>query len=291
MESLLAALELQIASGRLSKEELSRAIDQVAALHGAEMQSLRQELGLEVSLYRREAFRLQTQNDELRLQIAQLQAAVVSGSDQCHIISKASSFQEAPNSPQLTALSTVHKGVKHLLFSIDTSRSRSQKANDEPPKCVPLEPPIPLRFTGDRQAALESEVPAFAQIANYPLSQESPTSSRNSNLQCCTMCKEECPTDRKNSKKNGEAVIPKQNKGVCTACDVKIWVVSGNDLQIKWCKGCKNFCAWAAFGEKGFGTKCMTCRKRSAERYAEQKEKEAKKAKLDDNTSEDEEAT
>jgi len=50
-------------------------------------------------------------------------------------------------------------------------------------------------------------------------------------------------------------VIPRQNKGVCTACDVAVWVVLDDDwgddsdqkLEVKWCKGCKNFRPWAGY--------------------------------------------
>jgi hypothetical protein len=82
-------------------------------------------------------------------------------------------------------------------------------------------------------------------------------------------------------------IIPRQNKGVCTRCDNTVWVVSdvtaddaaaggagrgrGGLLEIKWCKGCKNFRPWAAFGEKVMATKCVRCRDRQKEKYAEQK--------------------
>ena len=67
-------------------------------------------------------------------------------------------------------------------------------------------------------------------------------------------------------------IIPRQNKGVCTVCDVAVWLVKDHDnLEIKWCKGCKNFRPWAAFGDKGLATKCVRCRKRQKEKYATQK--------------------
>ena len=67
-------------------------------------------------------------------------------------------------------------------------------------------------------------------------------------------------------------IIPRQNKGLCTVCDVTVWVVTSSNLEIKWCKGCKNFRPWAAFGEKGLATKCVRCRERQREKYALQKE-------------------
>jgi hypothetical protein len=67
-------------------------------------------------------------------------------------------------------------------------------------------------------------------------------------------------------------IIPRQNKGLCTACDVAVWVVVADGLEIKWCKGCKNFRPWAAFGDKGGATKCVRCRERQREKYALQKD-------------------
>ena len=73
-------------------------------------------------------------------------------------------------------------------------------------------------------------------------------------------------------------IIPRQNKGVCTACDVAVWVmVSQDGLEIKWCKGCKNFRPWAGFGEKGLATKCVRCRHRQREKYASQRRQLNKK--------------
>ena len=66
-------------------------------------------------------------------------------------------------------------------------------------------------------------------------------------------------------------IIPRQNKGVCTQCDITVWMVTAEKLEVKWCKGCKNFRPWAAFGEKGMATKCLRCRKRQKEKYANQK--------------------
>ncbi len=68
-------------------------------------------------------------------------------------------------------------------------------------------------------------------------------------------------------------IIPRQNKGLCTACDIQVWVVSDTGTEIKWCKGCKNFRPWVAFGDKGMATKCVRCRDRQREKYASQKEK------------------
>jgi hypothetical protein len=68
-------------------------------------------------------------------------------------------------------------------------------------------------------------------------------------------------------------IIPRQNKGLCTACDVTVWVITDSGIEIKWCKGCKNFRPWAAFGDKGMATKCVRCRERQREKYASQKDR------------------
>ena len=80
-------------------------------------------------------------------------------------------------------------------------------------------------------------------------------------------------------------IIPRQNKGLCTACDVTVWVVAADGIEIKWCKGCKNFRPWAAFGDKGSATKCGRCRDRQREKYAAQKD-ELKQPKVKDDMSE-----
>jgi hypothetical protein len=116
-------------------------------------------------------------------------------------------------------------------------------------------------------------------------------------MRCCVMCGQACPcSDGNKSKKNkksgeggtrsaedlmreksnGYAIIPTQNKGLCTLCDVNVWVVCQSGLEIKWCKGCKNFRPWAAFGDKGLATKCLRCRERQREKYALQKEEKEK---------------
>lgn len=95
--------------------------------------------------------------------------------------------------------------------------------------------------------------------------------------------------DDTNSDKSSHFIIPAQNKLVCTQCDVTVWSLklqptmngaverpagsSGTrNIEIKWCKGCKNFKAWAAFGDKGGATKCEKCRNRQREKYALQKD-------------------
>ena len=75
--------------------------------------------------------------------------------------------------------------------------------------------------------------------------------------------------------------IPRQNKGLCTSCDVKVWLYKDDtkpQVPIKWCKGCKNFRTWPlAFGSKVKATKCTKCRDKQRISYSSSKEKKARK--------------
>ena len=93
--------------------------------------------------------------------------------------------------------------------------------------CMKMTPPLPPRCEGDPNPT--AEVPAFCQLVNFP------TARYFGN---CVMCDD------------AEFSIPKQNKGVCNNCDVAIWVINPSGMQIKWCKGCKNFRKWIDFGVK-----------------------------------------
>lgn len=153
-------------------------------------------------------------------------------------------------------------------------------------RCIRLKPPIPSRYQGDIEGQKDAIVPEFISLMNFP------ALSLPDGLRCCVMCGTACPTSAtlkskklaaggatggRGSKSNTElAFIPTQNKGLCTLCDVNVWVIASNQMEIKWCKGCKNFRCWAAFGEKGHATKCLRCRERQREKYAAQKEEKEK---------------
>ena len=176
-------------------------------------------------------------------------------------------------------------------------------------KCIPARPPIPAKFQGDMEKYKDATVPDFNHLVNFPGNINSKTGPCPDGMRCCVMCGQACPcsqggkvkkgdmsiksvpssgstvapssnaqgTTNKNSSTasttgNGYAIIPTQNKGLCTLCDVNVWIVTQTGLEIKWCKGCKNFRPWAAFGDKGLATKCVRCRERQREKYALQKE-------------------
>ncbi len=93
----------------------------------------------------------------------------------------------------------------------------------------------------------------------------------------CVMCGETRPSPN-GKKEEGDKIsnpqqqpqhfIPKQNKGLCTACDVAVWMIVEENVEIKWCKGCKNFRTWFDFGDKPCATKCGKCRDKQKEKYA-----------------------
>ena len=181
----------------------------------------------------------------------------------------------------------------HHMSPMDMSQSKR--------KCVPLKPPIPSKFQGDMEKTKSATVPEFTSLVNFPAHMSQKQSvNLPEGMRCCVMCGQACPCSMGNKKKGGVkgrdsnmprgangqeldkgsfAIIPTQNKGLCTLCDVNVWVVVNSCLEIKWCKGCKNFRPWAAFGDKGLATKCLRCRERQREKYALQKE-EKEKARL-----------
>jgi hypothetical protein len=65
--------------------------------------------------------------------------------------------------------------------------------------------------------------------------------------------------------------IPLTHKGLCNICIENVWIVASSGLEIKWCVGCKRFCSWAAFGNKGLAS-CFSCREKWAA-YKYQKKK------------------
>jgi len=142
-----------------------------------------------------------------------------------------------------------------------------------------------------------AQVPEFTSLVNFPIHMsQKQAMNLPEGMRCCVMCGQACPCSATNKNKkpkggikpeggagsggacsnNPYAIIPTQNKGLCTMCDVNVWVVTQTGLEIKWCKGCKNFRPWAAFGDKGLATKCVRCRERQREKYAAQKEEKEK---------------
>mmetsp|Transcript_11739 Transcript_11739/g.27732 ORF Transcript_11739/g.27732 Transcript_11739/m.27732 type:complete len:197 (+) Transcript_11739:300-890(+) len=159
---------------------------------------------------------------------------------------------------------------------------------------------------------MQTEAPPFQDMVNYPTfiaprgrprkrkrsDKESPASAAaDETKRGCVMCGRYClkSATKKGNLGGGQGyniaeenlaintagphgqrvTIPNQNKGICTACDVTVWIHSASGLQIKWCKGCKNFKTWASFGGKGHLTKCLQCRDRKNKMqnklYAERK--------------------
>ena len=145
-------------------------------------------------------------------------------------------------------------------------------------------------------------LPSFCKLINYPeylpqknniesstISDNEAKHKTNPATKNCVMCGTCCffvgtceSKDKDNQPTTSSPyIIPRQNKGLCTACDVKIWLVCDLNVTIKWCKGCKNFKQWSAFGEKSRATKCTKCRVRQKEKYATQKEALRKKREIE----------
>lgn len=135
--------------------------------------------------------------------------------------------------------------------------------------------------SADSPEATTISVPEFHRLANFPeflnkgrTIEKCPVAPAGRKY--CVMCGELrlcSSTGRgKASREDVSHIIPRQNKGVCTACDIAVWSVTDvPGLEIKWCKGCKNFRQWKSFGQKGNATKCVRCRERQKEKYASQK--------------------
>jgi len=167
-------------------------------------------------------------------------------------------------------------------------------------RCVPLKSPVPSKFWGDVDKVKDSHVPDFHRLVNFPDYLPKNRPPPGDGMRCCVMCGKQrlctASISKTSSSDNNTPVktpksaasttdniqspstfnstthiIPRQNKGLCTSCDVTVWVVTSSGLEIKWCKGCKNFRPWAAFGDKGLATKCVRCRDRQREKYALQK--------------------
>jgi hypothetical protein len=139
-------------------------------------------------------------------------------------------------------------------------------------------------------------LPSFYKLVNFPeyLPQkcnhadshsDDEKQKANPTTKHCVMCGKCCffvsakpdARDAHAAEVSSPYIIPRQNKGLCTGCDVKVWLVRDLNLTIKWCKGCKNFRQWSAFGDKSRATKCLKCRNRQKEKYAESKKEALKK--------------
>ena len=111
-------------------------------------------------------------------------------------------------------------------------------------KCYPKSNSHFTHFKGEFDR--EARIPDFSFLINY-----SPrTDKLSEGTKCCVMCGEirgcnQGKSTKTKSMKSSEGysqdtvVIPNQNKGLCTLCDVKVWVIKKDNTEIKWCKGCK----------------------------------------------------
>lgn len=168
--------------------------------------------------------------------------------------------------------------LKATEMSHDSFASQSDGASKKFRRCTPLATPWPPCYEGDFEAAKRFPVPEFSTLTNFQPHKHRDEEGKIACVMCGCMRPFQGGKSLKTKQMKGfldksrdTAVIPNQNKGVCTNCDVDIWVVNASGLQIKWCKGCKNFQSWASFGQKGYASKCISCRERQKEKYAASK--------------------
>lgn len=155
----------------------------------------------------------------------------VSAAEQTAVIGKSVAARKSPSNPNIPESAValaVATGQRVTKAEREISKQKPIKTTKATPvPCMKMTPPLPPRCEVDN--APNMELPAFCQLVNFP------TARYYGN---CVMCDE------------AEFPIPKQNKGVCNNCDVAIWVVNPSGMNIKWCKGCKNFRKWVDFGVK-----------------------------------------
>lgn len=206
-----------------------------------------------------------------------------------------------PSAPQSSNAKRLGAGAVAPKIKSVAEWQRATLATGKAPsanRCMPLKAPIPSKYWGEAEKSKDFPIPDFHQLVNFPdyLNKMRPNgtepiiSATSNGKRPCVMCGKQriCSASSsggnalRRSKKQGEEeevdeddtnhIIPRQNKGLCTACDISVWVFVESGLEIKWCKGCKNFRPWAAFGDKGLATKCVRCRDRQREKYAVQKD-------------------
>jgi len=168
----------------------------------------------------------------------------------------------------------------------DGDDDMSAKAGTDHKKCVPICSSLLTKYLKKNEATVS--LPAFAELVNFPEHlPEKGSPSRKSNGKStppkqpsekpCVMCGVTCifagTTPSRLHAQMKQSIIPKQNKGLCNSCDGKTWIFSELNAPIKWCKGCKNFRSLRNFGDKYRATKCVRCRQRQRDNYAELKRK------------------
>lgn len=175
----------------------------------------------------------------LSVKLARSEASDLPGQEHPPIETPRPATQDMPPYPQpaqtqLDKPETKGKGKFHQekLGVVTQKQIKMHRTNRfrtlEAVPCIKMAPPLPPK--ADCNPALtEITVPVFQSLCNFP-------SARFVN--CCVMCDE------------SEYPIPNQNKGVCNNCDSAVWIYVETGLQIKWCKGCKNFRKWIDFGPK-----------------------------------------
>lgn len=106
-----------------------------------------------------------------------------------------------------------------------------------------------------------SSVPDFSELINFPQKSVvgAKLTTRNGKKRCIM-----CGHWRSVLRIVGDMsvvppIIPYDNRGVCTDCQVRVWNVQETNLAIKFCQQCKNFGEWTTFCNDTTCNDCQAC--------------------------------
>jgi hypothetical protein len=117
-----------------------------------------------------------------------------------------------------------------------------------------------IPFSTLQQHVEEASVPDFSKLMNFP----PPVGKQTRNgKRRCIMCGHWRSVLRIVGKMSVvPPIIPYDNKGVCTDCQVRVWNVVETNLAIKFCQQCRNFRECAAFSDDDTTCKYCQCSER-----------------------------
>lgn len=93
---------------------------------------------------------------------------------------------------------------------------------------------------------MDLSIPAVTELANFP--QHCGKPRRSDGAKCCIMCGSlRLVCDSRPREPSEAPCIHSSSRGVCTTCEVSVWVLAESGLRIKSCSKCKCFCHVAAF--------------------------------------------
>jgi len=179
-----------------------------------------------------------------------------------------------PRRKNTTSTKSPSKPLRRVTSALDIKESKEVPASDGENRCwegccLPLMPPVPPKFQGDIKRHKRLKVPHFDVLVNYPQNIVVAGSAHPDKY--CVMCNKE-----------SSSTSLARHKGVCSGCIGTVWefVTHSNStnsslsslsspkdhdngatsMQLKYCKGCREFRHWAAFGDRGHAGRCKPCR-------------------------------